>query len=144
MGGGGRGQRAGGRGGVAAAPFAPLLHSLSLSLSLSRSRRADSLLSHHPPRLNRVKDYLLLEQEFIKNQEALKPKHEKDAKELEKVEEIRGSPLSVGTLEEIIDDEHAIVSTTHGPEYYVAMMSFVDKDQLEPNATVLLHNKHMA
>ena len=52
--------------------------------------------------------------------------------------------MSVGTLEEIIDDEHAIVSTAHGPEYYVAMMSFVDKDQLEPNAKVLMHNKHMA
>jgi 26S proteasome regulatory subunit T2 len=47
-----------------------------------------------------------------------------------KVEELRGSPLSVGTLEEIIDDNHAIVSTPHGPEYYVGMCSFVDKDQV--------------
>jgi 26S proteasome regulatory subunit T2 len=28
-----------------------------------------------------------------------------------------------------------------GPEYYVCVMSFVDKDQLEPGSTVLLHNK---
>lgn len=28
-----------------------------------------------------------------------------------------------------------------GPEYYVAIMSFVDKTQLEPGSTVLLHNK---
>ena len=66
---------------------------------------------------------------------------DKDKKELEKVEEIRGSPLSVGNLEEIVDDNHCIVSSTNGPEYYVSIMSFVDRDQLEPNCTVLLHNK---
>jgi len=49
--------------------------------------------------------------------------------------------MGVGTLEEIIDDNHAIVSTAVGPEYYVNIMSFVDKDQIEPGATVLLHNK---
>ena len=48
------------------------------------------------------------------------------------VEDLRGSPMSVGTLEEIVDDNHAIVSSSVGPEYYVSIMSFVDKDQLEP------------
>ncbi len=36
---------------------------------------------------------------------------------------------------------HAIVSTSVGPEYYVNMLSFVDKTQLEPGCAVLLHNK---
>lgn len=36
---------------------------------------------------------------------------------------------------------HAIVSSTVGPEYYVGICSFVDKTQLEPGCTVLLHNK---
>ena len=36
---------------------------------------------------------------------------------------------------------HAIVSSTTGPEYYVAIYSFVDKTQLEPGCSVLLHNK---
>jgi len=57
------------------------------------------------------------------------------------VDDIRGSPMGVGTLEEIIDDNHAIVSSAVGPEYYVYISSFVDKDQLEPNCSVLLHNK---
>lgn len=58
-----------------------------------------------------------------------------------KVDDIRGTPLSVGTLEEMIDDNHAIVSSTHGPEYYVSVMSFVNQDLLEPGCSVLLHNK---
>lgn len=49
--------------------------------------------------------------------------------------------MSVGTLEEIIDDNHAIVSSSMGPEYYVGIMSFVNQDLLEPGCSVLLHNK---
>ena len=69
-----------------------------------------------------------MEQEFITNQEVLKPKQEKDKEEREKVEELRGTPLSVGSLEEIIDDNHAIVSSSSGPEYYVGVMSFEATD----------------
>jgi len=83
---------------------------------------------------------LLLEQEFITNQERLKPHDEQDKEEREKVEEIRGRPMVVGNLEEVIDDNHAIVST-RGSEHYVSMLSFVDKDLIEPNCTVLLHHK---
>ena len=39
--------------------------------------------------------------------------------------------MSVGTLEEIIDDTHAIVSTSVGSEHYVSILSFVDKDQVK-------------
>ena len=49
--------------------------------------------------------------------------------------------MNVGSLEEIIDDDHAIVSSVGGTEYYVSIMSFVDKDQLEPGCSVLLHHK---
>jgi len=57
------------------------------------------------------------------------------------VDELRGTPMGVGTLEERIDENHAIVGSSVGPEYYVTIMSFVDKDQLEPGSSVLLHNK---
>lgn len=52
--------------------------------------------------------------------------------------------MGVGTLEEIIDDNHAIVSSAVGPEYYVNIMSFVDKDQIQPGCTVLTHNKALS
>merc|ERR1719183_176835 len=95
-------------------------------------------------KMERVKDFLLLEEEFMKNQEILKPKEEKD-KELNKaVEELRGTPMSVGSLEEMIDDNHCIVSSSNGPEYYVNITSFVDKDQIEPGSAVLLHHKTMS
>ncbi|KAK7103087.1 hypothetical protein V1264_018052 [Littorina saxatilis] len=92
-------------------------------------------------KLERIKDYLLLEEEFIKNQERLKPQEEKHEEERSKVDELRGTPMSVGNLEEIIDDNHAIVSTSVGSEHYVSILSFVDKDQLEPGCSVLLNHK---
>ncbi|KAF3849593.1 hypothetical protein F7725_019312 [Dissostichus mawsoni] len=86
----------------------------------------------------RIKDYLLMEEEFIRNQEQMKP--------LEEKQEVKGgrparNPMSVGTLEEIIDDNHAIVSTSVGSEHYVSILSFVDKDLLEPGCSVLLNHK---
>merc|ERR1712126_775683 len=82
-----------------------------------------------------------MEEEFIRNQERLKPQEEKNEEERSKVDDLRGSPMSVGTLEEIIDDNHAIVSTSVGSEHYVSILSFVDKDQLEPGCSVLLNHK---
>jgi len=95
-------------------------------------------------KLERVKDYLLLEEEFIRNHEVFKPHEERDQEEREKLDDLRGSPLGVGTLEEMIDDNHAIVSGGHGPECYVNILSCVNQDLLEPGCTVLLHNKTMS
>ena len=81
------------------------------------------------------------------NQENFKKKkienneeQERDA-EREKIDEIRETPLNIGTLEEIIDENHGIVSISAGLEYYVPILSFVDKDQLEPNCTIIGHSK---
>jgi 26S proteasome regulatory subunit T2 len=95
-------------------------------------------------KLERIKDFLLMEEEFIQNQERLRPQEEKTQEERTKVDDLRGSPMGVGNLEEIIDDSHAIVSSSVGPEYYVSIMSFVDRDSLEPGCSVLLHNKVMS
>jgi 26S proteasome regulatory subunit T2 len=82
-----------------------------------------------------------MEEEFIQNQERLKPQEDRNEEERNKVDMIRGSPMLVGTLEEVIDDNHAIVSSSVGPQCYVTIMSFVDKDQIEPGCQVLLHIK---
>lgn len=95
-------------------------------------------------KLERIKDYLLMEEEFIRNQELLKPREEQEETEKAKVDDLRGNPMTVGTLEELIDDNHAIVASSMGPEYYVTIMSFVNQDLLEAGSSVLLHNKVMS
>ncbi|KAL3232857.1 Uncharacterized protein RNJ44_04773 [Nakaseomyces bracarensis] len=95
-------------------------------------------------RMERIKDHLLLEEEFVTNAEILKPFEKKQEEEKKQLEEIRGNPLSIGTLEEIIDDDHAIVTSPTMPDYYVSILSFVDKELLEPGCSVLLHHKTMS
>lgn len=108
-------------------------------------------------RMQRVHDHLLLEEEFVENQERIRKalatntqapavaegdgEIDRNADERSRVDDMRGSPMGVGNLEELIDDDHAIVSSATGPEYYVSIMSFVDKDLLEPGASILLHHK---
>ncbi|XP_055809517.1 uncharacterized protein LOC129879812 [Solanum dulcamara] len=94
-------------------------------------------------KMERISDWLLLEDEFLKNINATLnvKQEEKDDDEQSKVDDLRGTPMSVGNLEEIIDDNHAIVSTSVGSEHYVSILSFVDKEQLEPNSSVLLNHK---
>ncbi|KAI8028250.1 hypothetical protein LOK49_LG02G00300 [Camellia lanceoleosa] len=92
-------------------------------------------------KLERIKDYFLMEEEFVTNQERLKPQEKKTEEDRSKVDDLRGFPMSIGNLEELIDGNHAIVSSSVGPEYYVAILSFVDKDQLEPGCSILMHNK---
>ena len=86
-------------------------------------------------RFDRINDWLLLEKEFVTNQEAIKPKEERNKEERDEIDSLSGTPLIIGTLEEMIDEDHCIVSTAMGPQYYVNILSFVDKDLLEPSCT---------
>ena len=112
-------------------------------------------------RMQRVHDHLLLEEEYVENQERIRKAKtnntaapataggdsdvlDRNADERGRVDDMRGSPMGVGNLEEMIDDDHAIVSSATGPEYYVSIMSFVDKDLLEPGSSVLLHHKSVS
>jgi len=92
----------------------------------------------------RIKDYLMMEEEFIQEQQRTKPKDERDSEEKSKLDDLRGTPMDVGSLEEFIDENHCIISTAMGPEYYVNILSFVDKDQLEPGSSILMHHKNLS
>ena len=100
---------------------------------VEQSTKIPNIVPHSKCRLrlmreDRVKDYLLMEEEFIKNQERLKPIDESRQREMLEIDKLRGMPLKVGDLEEIIDDDHAIVAPHSGLEYYTPILSIVDKD----------------
>ena len=56
-------------------------------------------------KLERIKDWLLMEEEFVTNQERLRPQEERTEEDRSKVDDLRGTPLSVGSLEEIMDEK---------------------------------------
>ena len=55
------------------------------------------------------------------------------------IESIRGSPLNICTVDEIIDDDHVIIRIRGVLQYLVGVASFVDRDLLEPNCSVLVN-----
>lgn len=71
-------------------------------------------------KLERIKDYLLMEEEFVTRQEQVKPKEESAQEERSKVDDIRGTPMGVASLEEMIDDNHAIISSSIGAAPHAA------------------------
>jgi 26S proteasome regulatory subunit T2 len=91
-------------------------------------------------KFERINDYLLLEEEYIKSQTKNKTEDEKAEEEKTLVETLRGTPITIGTLEEIITEDHAIISVGSG-EFYVRILSIVDKEQLELGCSVLLRNE---
>jgi len=77
--------------------------------------------------------------DYIESQSKYKTEDEKIEEEKQAIEILRGSPITIGTLEEIITEENAIVSVGSG-EYYVKILSIVDKEKLELGCSVLLRS----
>ena len=94
-------------------------------------------------KLERVKDWLTMEKEFISNSETSESREQQQEEKRKKLDEVRGSPMLVGTLEEIMDEDHAIVSRSM-QDFYVWICSFVDRKALTIGCSVLLHEKAYA
>ena len=93
--------------------------------------------------LQRVYDYLQIENEYIKNRIEAKKNEVANEKDEITIESIRGSPLTICTVEEIIDDDNVIISIKGILEYLVGVASFVDRDLLEPGVSVFVTNTSM-
>ena len=50
-------------------------------------------------------------------------------------------PLVIGQFLEAVDQNYGIVGSTMGPNYYVRILSTIDRELLKPNSSVALH-KH--
>ena len=57
----------------------------------------------------------------------------------EEVKRIQSVPLIIGQFLEMIDENHAIVGSTNGSNYYTRVLSTLNKEKLKPSASVALH-----
>ncbi|KAI8011324.1 hypothetical protein LOK49_LG06G02735 [Camellia lanceoleosa] len=60
-------------------------------------------------KLEQIKDYLFMKEEFVTNQERLKPQEKKTEEDRSKVDDLSGSSMNVNNLKELIDENHAIM-----------------------------------
>ncbi|CAJ0944734.1 unnamed protein product, partial [Mesorhabditis belari] len=87
----------------------------------------------------RIHDWLLLEQEYIKQRDAQRPLKAVKKSERKTVNSLRGAPNVLARIHEMfLDEKHAVVQVEGSKrEWYVPILSIVDKDLLRLNALVL-------
>ncbi|XP_074602706.1 26S proteasome regulatory subunit 4-like [Brevipalpus obovatus] len=94
-------------------------------------------------RVERVKDYLTLENEYLAGLNHRKVDAEAHRREKE-VDKLRGSPLIVATIQEVIGDRAVITIGNTPIEWLVPILSIVDRQQVKPNMNVLLGTRNFA
>merc|ERR1712070_197097 len=57
----------------------------------------------------------------------------------EEVKRIQSVPLVIGQFHEMVDQHHGIVASTTGSNYYVRILSTINRELLKPSASVALH-----
>jgi 26S proteasome regulatory subunit T2 len=87
-------------------------------------------------RLENIQNILLIEKNFFAYLQK-----DKDNLYSTLLNQIKGNPNILGTLEEKLDCNKAIISTNLGIEFYVDICSFVDSTKLLPGDQVLLNLK---
>ncbi|KAK6041788.1 26S proteasome subunit P45 family protein [Cooperia oncophora] len=89
---------------------------------------------------NRVHDYLLLETEFIKRQNQFKSLESQKREERKVVQQLRGTPTTLAKVHELFNDEQHAVVVVEGSkrEWFIPILSIVDKDLLHLNALVMV------
>ena len=58
---------------------------------------------------------------------------------VQEVKRIQSVPLVIGQFLEAVDENTGIVGSTTGNNYYVRILSTINREQLKPNASVALH-----
>ena len=81
--------------------------------------------------------FLDIQEEYIKDEMSNLKRELVRAKE--EVKRIQSVPLVIGQFLEIIDHNHGIVSSTTGSNYYVRILSTINRELLKPGASVALH-----
>ena len=83
--------------------------------------------------------YLQVQEDYIKDE--LKNLRSEYLYAQEEVKRIQSVPLVIGQFLEAVDQNYSIVGSTTGPNYYVRVLSTIDRELLKPNSSVALH-KH--
>ncbi|PVV02224.1 hypothetical protein BB560_003328 [Smittium megazygosporum] len=88
-------------------------------------------------KLERQLELIELQEEYIKDEQ--KNLKRELIRAQEEVKRIQSIPLVLGQFLEAIDRDTGIVGSTAGSNYYVRILSTIDRELLKPNTSVALH-----
>ena len=87
--------------------------------------------------LERHIEFVSLQEEYLKDEMRHLQRELLRAKE--EIRRIQSVPVVIGQFNEMIDANYGIVSSTAGSNYYVRILSTINKELLKPNTSVALH-----
>jgi 26S proteasome regulatory subunit T3 len=87
--------------------------------------------------LERQLEFVSLQEEYLKDEMRHLQRELLRAKE--EIRRIQSVPLVIGQFNEMIDTNYGIVSSTAGSNYYVRILSTIDRELLKPNTSIALH-----
>ena len=90
-------------------------------------------------RLQQQLEFLQVQEDYIKDEQKNLKKEYLHAQE--EVKRIQSVPLVIGQFLEAVDQHTGIVGSTTGSNYYVRILSTLDRELLKPSSSVALH-KH--
>lgn len=116
-----------------AMPPKPLGHG---NLSTDVSENADDLYTRLK-NLQRQLEFVEIQEEYIKDEQ--KNLKRELLRAQEEVKRIQSVPLVIGQFLEMVDMNNGIVGSTTGSNYYVRILSTLNRELLKPSASVGLH-----
>merc|ERR1711933_403638 len=82
-------------------------------------------------------EFVDLQEEYLKDEMRHLQRELLRAKE--EIRRIQSVPLVIGQFNEMIDANYGIVSSTAGSNYFVRILSTLDREKLKPNTSIALH-----
>ncbi|KAK1312638.1 hypothetical protein QJS10_CPA07g01338 [Acorus calamus] len=87
--------------------------------------------------LRRQIEFLEIQEEYVKDEQ--KNLKRELLRAQEEVKRIQSVPLVIGQFMEMVDQNNGIVGSTTGSNYYVRILSTLNRELLKPSASVALH-----
>ncbi|CAK9190471.1 unnamed protein product [Sphagnum troendelagicum] len=87
--------------------------------------------------LQRQLEFVDIQEEYIKHEQ--KNLKRELLRAQEEVKRIQSVPLVIGQFVEMVDQKNGIVGSTTGSNYYVRILSTINRELLKPSSSVALH-----
>ncbi|KAK6228426.1 hypothetical protein SCA6_000766 [Theobroma cacao] len=122
---------------LAEPPFPSTRSDLGQALAVDPTGTEEDDLYSRLKSLQRQLEFIDIQEEYVKDEQ--KNLKRELLRAQEEVKRIQSVPLVIGQFMEMVDQNNGIVGSTTGSNYYVRILSTINRELLKPSASVALH-----
>lgn len=110
---------------------------IMIDTDTEKEEQSEEDLYRQMKELEKELEFLDIQEEYIKNEQKFLKREYIRAKE--EVKKIQSVPLVIGQFSEMINENYGIATNNSGSNYYVRILSTLNREELKPNASVAMH-----